>query len=308
MQIIQAVPLYGRIEIEANDFLQQYADGDFPLGPLVSELSPADAGAGGWSDACLPVVVGNAYIPLAPAWIASGFRYVLGLSSPNYTLNAVHSPPDRGQSEWLASEYALTKTVYEVNSVYYTTFQAIIADSDNDTVADAAGFWRDGNRISEIWTDFSTDQTGSITNPADVIAYVLGKMSLTSYLDTGTGSTFEGAATTFSGWGLTFNGGWTRNNDRAAIICNLLDQAHAAIRLTDTLELAVRDTTSKATITNTVLADSFRRTQNVQRQPDSMYIAWSEPGKIMDNSNRATIPAKSTTANISTQTLVCHLV
>lgn len=228
--------------------------------------------------------------------IKQGSRYyVLGTTDGGltYTITKVRTPREWGKkSEWASGSYAMTQsTRIDGDGNSWRVFQSIIADGDNDNTADAPGLWRSGDRFLDMPTKFTRSDTVSMTNPADVIEFVLEDMGVPSAkIDTGVGSSFEAAGTTFSGWGLTFNGAFWYRQDRTRVLATLLNMCHATLVITDKIELHVLSKTSQKTFTG---ADVIRmgeqgegtftyRPLSIEEVSDCGYIAWQQDDEPQD--------------------------
>lgn len=127
--------------------------------------------------------------------------YVLGPSARTYTIARVRSPRDSGvKSEWTAAGgYTFTQaTKTDPDSVTWKMFHPIISDVNQDGTPDAPGYWRNGGLFLDMPTQFSRDDTVSLTNPADVIEFILKDMGLVAGdLDA---TSFAAAKATYSTW------------------------------------------------------------------------------------------------------------
>lgn len=258
----------------------------------------------------------------ASVTLSQGSRYyVLGPTAggKTYTINKVRSPREWGRkSEWASGSYTFTQsTLTDGDGTDWRVFQPIIADADNDGTPDACGLWRAGQPFLDMPVKFSRSDTASLTNPADVIEWVLEDMGVPSAkLDTGAGSSFETAGTTFSGWGLTFNGAfWYRWPDRAKVLAALLAMCHATLDITDKVELRVLSKTSRKTFTDAdVLRTSldgpgtFRYRSLDEDVSDCGYVAWQQDDEPQDQFLQTLVAPAGTKDEPSGQLLEVPLV
>jgi len=179
----------------------------------------------------------------------------------------------------------------------YTVLKPLIADSDNDGIADAVGLWRQGSNFLDMPVKFSRSDTASLTSPEQALEFFLEDIGVPSAdLDTGSGSTFDDAGDTFTTWGLAFNGAFWERQDRKTALATLLNNAHATLDIADKVELRVLSATSRATVTSADVVRAarkpesapsfapgpFRYTTAQGTESDSGYVKWQQADEIQD--------------------------
>lgn len=314
-KVITANEIWKTISLSCEDFLTQYLEGDYPNTKLLSQLSPSDFAEN--DNLCIPVPFGTVYIPIRSLYVdqssssssssseVSGRRYyVLGPSTYSYTLEEIRSPEDWDSvSIWdNSSDYPFNEYTHVFDGDSYHTFQPIIADSDEDGVADACGLWFKNGVFLDPYVKFSRSDLVSMTNPADIIEYVLEDMGIdSSDIDSGSGSSFETAEATYNSWGLEFNGAFFYTMPRREAIALLLNMCHSTLRITDKVELHVLSKTSQMTFTDAninktgeVGETTFSVNEVTQELSDYAHIAYAPSGDPQGILYRAKVPTKST--------------
>jgi len=243
--------------------------------------------------------------------ITHGSNYlVLGDTSYTYAITKVRNPSGLGaKSEYSSASYTFTQsTIADAGAVNWRVFQHFTADNNNDGTADGPGYFGiPGGVTYDPSVQFTRSDTASITNPADVIAFVLKDMGIpAAYIDeTGT---FAAAHAIFDGYTvpLTFNGAFWYKESREKVLAKLLSMCHSMFRVTEKIELHVLSKTSQKTITN---AEIMRR-QDVgegtfeyrdilaENYSDSGYVAWQQSGEAQDMFLKLLVPAKGTTRSV----------
>jgi hypothetical protein len=244
--------------------------------------------------------------------ITMGSRYyLLGPSDRAYTIDRVRSPRDCGvKSEWTsAGGYAFVQSAQtDPGGTAWKVFQPIIADVDCDGTPDAPGFWRSGDVFLDMPTMFSRDDTASLTNPADVIEFVLKDMgAVAGDLDA---ASFAAAKAVYASWGLSFAGAFWYKEPRAKVLSRLLTMCHSYLTFTDKIGLAVRSKTSRATITRSHVlrqGDSTGafayRGSSLKGLSDCGHVAWQPAGEAQDKFLTVLVPVKSTRSVISRESI-----
>jgi hypothetical protein len=273
----RAVPAYGKLTCYCVDPLQSFLEGTYPNTKHPKEVWPSDDfDPDELSDYCVPVVLGTAYIPIMSVNTGSDRYYVLGADdTPTYTVDEVQSPHDWPvQAVWTSVSYSFNLS----NDNGHKLAQFIIADSTGDGSADANGLWLQGDRFLLPLVKFSRSDTSSITNPADWIEYILLDFGVpASVIDTGTGSTFESAATIYNNRGITWNGGFWRKENREQLLASLLRQCDSALVITDKIELIPFDKTSQETIDKSQVKELTYSPQAItQSNNDGARAEWPE--------------------------------
>jgi len=253
--------------------------------------------------------------------ITHGAGYLmLGDPARTYTITKIRNPSDLGyKSEYASASYTFTQsTVTDADGDTWRVFQPIIADTDLDGTADAPGsFGVPGGLTYDPPVQFTRDDTASMTNPADVIAFVLEDMGVPSaWIDDAAGGTFATAHTTFDGWGLTFNGAFWYKEPRETVLARLLNMCHATLRVGELVELHVLSKTSQKTITAAEVLRSADQGEGsftyrdvlAENYSDCGHVAWQESGAAQDRFMKVLVPAKATRAVVSGEILECPFV
>jgi hypothetical protein len=166
-------PAYGTIKLTAQSFVTSALSGSWPRSATALAAFPeADVTDDGY---CVPTTFGTAYIPLRSVLSSGQRHYLLGPSGLIYTVSKVRAPRNSGATtEWNAGPYSMPQSTHGA----YRTFQPIVADTDSDGTPDDQGLWRSGGRYLDPLVQFSRSDTAGLTNPADVIEYILRDIGL----------------------------------------------------------------------------------------------------------------------------------
>ena len=298
-RINHASPTNQQIEVSCVDFLQEYLKGTYPNTKLIDELYPSVYGTKGDS-LCVPEPYGTVYIPLRSVYANSNRYYVLGPDTYTYTITEVRSPRSLGTKiTWTSGSYTFSQISYQG----WRMFQPLIAGGAN-------GLFMSGTTILDVPTKFSRSDTASVTNPADVLRYVLRNMGVSdSELDL---ASFETAKTTYTGWGLEWNFAFWSREERTKVLANLLVMCNSVLIVGEQIRLQVLSKTSQMTLTtasimknNAVGPDTFRYSETLQdTASDSGYVAYQIDGESQDEFLSVLIPADTTAAVIDSETVV----
>jgi len=257
--------------------------------------------------------------------VAQGQRYyVLGdiAGGKTYTITKSRTPRELGaKEEFPAATYDFNQYTKNDGATDWRVVQPIIAQDKGGNAA-YFGFWKPGDALLDMPTKFSRSDTAGLTDPADVIEFVLEDMGVPSdNIDTGVGSSFAAASTVFSGWGLTFNGAFWYKQPREKVLATLLNMCHATIVPTAKLELHVLSKTSQKTITKAEVVkaviepgeDGFSKERgegtfrhrdiSADTYHDSGYVAWQQDDQAQDKFIKTLVPAKAATDAISGEIL-----
>ncbi|NIP43152.1 MAG: hypothetical protein GWN76_14640, partial [candidate division Zixibacteria bacterium] len=101
---------YQTIVFDCIDFVSDKLSGVWPNTPLIKDLFPADDAPNPILDTmCVPVIVGDAYIPLRSVYVSADTDryYVLGLADgETYEIEEIRSPRHQTlQSTWVSSAF-----------------------------------------------------------------------------------------------------------------------------------------------------------------------------------------------------------
>ena len=316
-RIKTAQPGYQNLKITAEDFLQYYLKGSYPNTRIPQDIFPSSRSYD--NDAlCVPVPFGTAYVPLRDVFITDAGYLMLGDPTFTYTIEKIRNPRSTGtKCEWDHADFTFTQsTKADADAVDWRVFQAIIADADSDGTADAAGFWGgNGGPILDPPVKFTRSDTATITNPADVIEFVLKDMGIPA--DNIDAVSFAAAKATFTTLGITFNGAFWYKQTREKALTQLLTMCHSCLHVGEKIELNVFSKTSKKTITGAEVTRSSEQGEGSfsyqdivnEDYSDCGYIAYQEAGEAQDSFNKVLVPSKGTTATvISSDTLECPFV
>jgi len=269
--------VYQRLIFHLESWVDKYLDGDYPNTPLLSYIFPSEDSI--QDNACVPVVIGEPYIPIRSVYITDQRYYVLGRynSSYSYSISKIRTPTqwEGVMVDWVTSGTQTHKTGNDGNE--YQVVQFEVVDSDGDGVADKNILFQEGNHFLDVPCKYSYSETSSLTNPANFIKYVLEDMGIPeSKLNL---SSFSSAETIYSNRGITFNGGYWYRRSRKEVLSELLCMADAELIVRDQIYLRVHDNSvvdwsgDGAKIdSSVVLQDSFTTSLIDSPQEDSGYI------------------------------------
>jgi len=320
MTITQCTDLDQRLGFNCEDFLQPFLEGEYPNTELVSSIYPAYGDPE--DDLCLPVIYGTAYIPIRSQWLpdgdssgyvdSSGFPpedggeryYILGKTTDAFTVSEIRSPRDFGRSIFTSDEFTFTYSdeMVQPNERYYKTMRPQIGRQDDDSSGTIykTGVWRSGDKMVDPF--FKITRTGSSTDPATIVANVLQDFGV-SAAQIDTAGSFAAAAAVYSGWGLTFNGAFFRKIPRREVLAKLLIMCNSTLRVTDKIELhplTLNNADSVATHTTAeIIKDSFSYNKIIAETSDSGTVGFQVATEPVDQLAEITVPAKSSSNNIS---------
>lgn len=314
-----AQPGYQKLKITAVDFLQSYLRGYYPNTKIPDGIFPSNRNYEN-EGLCVPVPFGTAYVPLRDVYITSAGYLMLGDPAFTYTISKIRSPRSWGlKSEYATPTYTFTQSSKaDADLVNWRVFQAIIADTDNDGVADAAGCWLiPGGMTLDPPVQFTRSDTATMTNFADVIAFVLKDMGVPA-ADIDEAGTFATAHTTFDGWGLECNGAFWYKQEREKILSLLLNQCHSCLRVEEKIKLHVLVKDSQKTVTSSsVLRPSAQGEGSFVYQDivnedysDGGYVSWQATGEAQDSFLKTLVAANSgsSVTVVSDEVLECPFV
>jgi len=221
---------YETIVFSCIDFVSDKLDGMWPNTPKIKDLFPSDdAPTPIMDNMCVPVIIGDAYIPLRSVYVSADMAryYVLGLADgETYEIEEVRSPRHQTlSSTWVSDDFesagfAFNQATKASGGVNYRVFQPIISDSDSDDVPDANGLWFQGDHFLDIPVLYRRNRTKFINGS-----------------ETGTHDGAGGSATLDDS-----TASWPVNGLVGAYVVNRTDQsygritANTATQITATLE------------------------------------------------------------------------
>jgi len=235
--------------------------------------------------------------------------FLLGKSDKTYTVSKLRSPRDVGPFlEWTTglNQYDIT----DADAQEWTLLEPLIYDLDGDGTDDSPGVVKaTGESVEDHPVQFSRSDTSSMTNPADIIKFVLKDMGAAD--DDINDDSFTTAAAIFTGWGLEFNGAFWYNQTREESLSKLLNMCHASLFIDEQINIFVQTVASQATMTDTEVLkmndiDSGTFSYSTILKDtinDGGYLSAVESGLAQDKFNIYKVPAKATTNNLSDETL-----
>ena len=316
-RIKTAQPGYQNLKITAEDFLQTYLEGYYPNTRYPQDIFPSNRTHSNKA-LCVPIPFGTAYVPLRDVFITDSGYLLLGPSSYTYTISKIRSPRDTGSKiEWDSGSYTFTQSTQTASdSTSWRAFKAIIADSNSDGAADTHGCWMSaGGPTQDPPVRFTRSDTAAMTNPADVISFVLQDMGIPSgNIDTSV--SFAAAHTIYDGLGLTFNGAFWYKQKRENVLAQLLTMCHSCLQVGEKIELHVLSKTSRKTIT---AADIIRTSDQGEGSfvysdivntdlSDSGYVAFQPAGEAQDELIKTVVGINGVATVLSDTVVECPFV
>lgn len=235
--------------------------------------------------------------------------FLLGPSIYDYDVKAFRRPRDLGAKiEWTDSQNIIT-------SGDWSLLEPLIYDLDGDGIDESPGHFHDGSVILDLSVKFSRSDTVGITNPADVIEWVLKDMGVLAN-DINSAS-FAAAAAIFDGWGLEFNGAfWYDMGSRTKALASLLNQCHATLYIDSQINIMILDVDPVATITDydvlktgDIDAGTFSYSAIIKDTiNDGGFISWQAEGEAQDILKTYMVSAGTTTDNLSEEELLVPFV
>lgn len=314
-EVINYEGIYNEITLVCRDWLQKYLDGDYPNTSLVKDLWYSDDPKE--DNICVPVMYGVPYFPVRSAYITDQRYYVLGPSSPTYTITKIRSPRSYpSKSEWDSGSYTFTqsnKTGSDGNT--YKVVQFIISDSDSNGSCDSNGLFKNGEEFLDIPCKYQRNDTDSTTNPADIVEAILLDFGIPSAKIDST--TQASTASTFTSWGLTWNMALWYKIPRKKLLAKLLTMCHLELIIRDKIYFKVHSKVSQGTIDNSYILRKKERGKGTftirnlsvkNKSKDSGYGAFQESDEPIDKLQKFLVPAKSTTNDISNDIIECDYI
>lgn len=212
-----------------------------------------------------------------------------------YTVSKVHEPRSIGNQEWTDESSGGVEfnqyTKADANGDNWRLLAPIIADANNDGIADSFGYWAPGDKVLDVPVKFSRNDTGSLTDFADLIEFVLLDMGLSAF-DLND-ETFAAAKVVYASRGLTCNGAFWFKRSRKEVLALLLNQCHSTLYIGERVELHPLSKTSQATIDRSnVLLNTFKpRDITTDMMDNSGYVLWQQEDEPQDAFIQTLIPA-----------------
>lgn len=314
-EVINYSGTYKEIQLTCRDWLQKYLEGDYPNTPLIKDLWYSDDPKD--DNVCVPIMYGTPYFPIRSVYITDQRYYVLGPDSPTYTITKIRSPRSfSSKSEWDSGSYTFTQsTETGSDGNDYKVVKFIISDSDNDGSCDANGLFINGEEFQDVPCKYTRNDTTSKTNPIDIIDAILKDFGIpAAKIDS---TTQASVATTVSGWGLTWNMALWYKMPRKKLLAKLCTMCHLELIIRDKIYYKLHSKTSKGTIDNSYVLRKGERSKGTfsitnlslkNQRKDSGYGAFQQTDEPIDKLQKFLVPAKTTTDNISNDTIECDYI
>ena len=280
--IERATYRYGIIKCYCKSILQYHLTGDYPKSKNPQEIWPS-SDPDSYANYCVPVIFGTAFIPIKSVNTGSDRKYVLGPSGPTYTVEKIQSPRERGTSTWDSGSYTFTQSTEDG----YRMCEFLIDETVGPPYG--SGFWMSGATVLLPFVKYSRSDTVSLTNPADIIAFVLRDMGVqSSRIDTGPGSTFESAKVLFANRGLVWSGGFWEKQSKESVLSSLLAMCDSFLYEGEKIELHPF-TTSNHEFFDKTIEDAFSINPTLVQQSDGGTVQWPDTDAPQDD-----LPGKTT--------------
>lgn len=301
-RVVRAEKATRMIKISCVDLVQYCMEGDYPNTDLIKDLSPSDDDAKD-DGLCVPLPFGTCYIPLRSLYIDDLRYYMLGPDEYNYKIYKIRSPHDWGGiSEWERASYEFIQSTKTINGKKYKVFQPLVADSNNDGICNACGLWRSGNTFLDPLVQFSRSDTEKMTNPADIINYILKDWDI-DWQEIDLQSIYD-ARDIFNSWGLVFNGAFYYKTPRAQILSTLLNMCNSTLIPKRKIKLQILSKKSQKTISKSNISkDTFEYFSLTKELSDSGHVGYQTADMPQDRFLKVVVPAKNTTEEISKEIL-----
>jgi len=319
-------PVDQTLKFECQSWIQKYLEGVYPNTETFDSLWPSDQND---YSGCVPLIFGTCYIPLHSAFISTDRFYILGPAGPTYTITKSRSPVEIDTvTEWVPASYTFSQSNKAgSDGANYRAFQLIGTTVTTDPT---------GNVLYKLWnrifgshqgedlittqsnigasylslpTKYSRDDTVSLTNPGDVIHYILEDFGIPSALLDAT--TLASVIATFTGWGLTWNTGLYEQKDRKTLLASLCNQCHLELIVRDKVYFKVHVIAPVDTITSSdTIPDSFNYKATKPEIANCGYASFPDPSNDVPVSKltRKLVPAKAATTQKSTIEVDCSFV
>lgn len=272
-KVQSAVSAYGLMKVYCVDILQDCLLGSFPNTPHPRETWPSENHEVDEDDTYrIPVIFGEAYIPLMLIWRAADSKgyYVLGKDYGDYTISEVKSPPSKGKTVWTSADYVFIQTT---DSGYkLAQFNVGLTDVD--------GIYKSGTWESDLQPLVKYKFAGAPVenSPASVLSSLLQMFGLpVSNIDIA--GTWATATNAFASWGINWRGGFYQSESRETILNTLLSQCDSNLYISDKVELLPFSTASQETFDKTKTKKlSFQSSITTRADIDSGRVHWALAG------------------------------
>lgn len=146
-----------KLKFECEDFIQQHLKGDWPNTTLVKDAFLSNDSVD--ENLCIPVPIGNPFIPLESVLHGGNRYYLLGpATGKTYAISKVRSPRKMGyKHDWSSGSFTFTQSsITGLDGISYRVFLALIAE------AGTHGLFQDGDSFLSLPTKFTRDDTRQI--------------------------------------------------------------------------------------------------------------------------------------------------
>jgi len=319
-------PIDQTLKFECQSWIQKYLEGVYPNTETFDSLWPSDQND---YSGCVPLIFGTCYIPLHSAFISTDRFYILGPAGPTYIITKSRSPVEIDTvTEWVPASYTFsqsdkaggdgnnyrafqligtTVTTDPTGNVLYKLWNRIFGSHQGEDLITTQS--NIGASFLSLPTKYSRDDTVSLTNPGDVIHYILEDFGIPSALLDAT--TLAAVTATFTGWGLTWNTGLYEQKDRKTLLASLCNQCHLELIVRDKVYFKVHVIAPVDTITSAdTIPDSFNYKATKPEIANCGYTSFPDPSNDVPVSKltRKLVPAKAATTQKSTIEVDCSFV
>lgn len=264
-------------------------------------------------DCCIPLPFGECYIPVRSAYIIDDRFYVLGPAGFTYNIIKARSPRNYLTVEGgvvydplVDPNYSFVQDTKVSEVIFGNNFRVVQPMIAGTTPPYTNGVFPDGDHYFDLPMKFTRSDTVDITNPADVIYWILISMGITATdIDYGVGSTFATAADVYNDWGLTINGAFWKVITREAALTSLLNMCNSVLLFTDKVYLKVMSPVAQMTIeaddilkTNETGVGTFSSSKLEKTLYDSGNVEYAPPDDCVDLAVSALVPTGESSTNI----------
>lgn len=239
---------------------------DYPIGELVSSYDESETVThAGDSKACVPEIFGEPYIPVRTAYMSGQRYYIIG-PDDTYTISEGAYPVEWPEEITFSTGFTQT-TISGLG---------VLRLENHDAFYDG--------QLFDMPLKYSRTDTASLTNPADILSYIIQQFLPVTMLDLS--GTWATAKATFETIGIELNIGFYVKSTLGNAICSILRACNATLRRTNKIELVYLDDVVIRNIDSDVMGGfQFNRDYNKQAF-DGGYIGYwptvqgGEPVKI----------------------------
>ena len=146
-----------KLKFECEDILQKYIKGDWPNTTLVKDAFLSNDSVD--QSRCIPVPIGNPFVPLDSILSGGNRYYLLGPASKTYTISKVRSPRGMGyKHDHSSPAFTFTQSGDKkgLDDILYKVFTALIAENATH------GLFQNGDSFYPLPTKFTRTDTAQI--------------------------------------------------------------------------------------------------------------------------------------------------